>query len=72
MNTDERLAALEARMKNVEFREKEDREMLQVHKDKAFSGLAEKVDDMRTKVYMGMGIAFAANLFFSKVMDTMK
>jgi hypothetical protein len=69
---DERLAGLEARMAAVEFREIEDREALRHHKEHTFAPLAGKLDDLRTKVYIGIGIGMAINVMVSKVFDVLR
>jgi hypothetical protein len=69
---DERLAALEARMACIEHREVEDRETLRHHKEHTFAPLAGKLDDLRTKVYIGIGIGMAVNVMVSKVFDVIR
>lgn len=68
----ERLAALEARMASLEYREMEDRQQLQIHKDNTFAPLANKLDDLRTKVYIGIGIGMAVNVMVSKIFDVVR
>jgi len=72
MNEDEiteRLVRVETLLAEVDRREKEDRSLVQTFKEGSFKAVADKLDDLRTKVYIGLGIAMAVNVAISKGLD---
>jgi len=72
MNEDEiteRLVRVETLLAEVDRREKEDRSLFQTFKEGSFKAVADKLDDLRTKVYIGLGIAMAVNVAISKGLD---
>ena len=56
----------------IEHREVEDRQALQTHKEHTFAPLAGRLDDLRTKVYIGIGIGMAVNVMVSKLFDVLR
>lgn len=72
MNEEEvtqRLVRVETLLSEVDRREKEDRDLFQTFKEGSFKAVADKLDDLRTKVYIGLGIAMAVNVAISKGLD---
>ena len=65
----ERLTRVETLLDEVDRREKEDRTLFQAFKEGSFKAVADKLDDLRTKVYIGLGIAMAVNVAISKGLD---
>lgn len=65
----ERLTRVETLLSEVDRREKEDRTLFQTFKEGSFKAVADKLDDLRTKVYIGIGIGMAVNVAISKGLD---
>jgi len=68
----ERLTRVETLLSEVDRREKEDRTLFQTFKEGSFKAVADKLDDLRTKVYIGIGIGMAVNVAISKGLDFLK